>query len=109
MKGGWSKNDSSDLALNITIVSQETNIKWVNADPANQLQEIRAAHVSDAAMRETLRAHFLDQTCLDIMRRSDKSKDDFSAFLAARERLFLEAFEQWGLSTVGEEPLPQDD
>ncbi len=109
MKGGWSKTDSSDLALNITIVSQETNIKWVNADPANQLQEIRSAHVSDAAMRETLKAHFLDQTCLDIMRRSDKSKDDFSAFLAARERLFLEAFERWGLSTAGEEPLPQDD
>lgn len=109
MKGGWSKTDSSDLALNITIVSQETNIKWVNADPANQLQEIRAAHVSDIAMRDTLKAHFLDQTCLDIMRRPDKSKDDFNAFLAARERLFLEAFELWGLSSEGEEPLPQED
>lgn len=109
MKGGWSKPDTSDLALNITIVSQETNIKWVNADPANQLQEIRSAHASAAAMSETLKSHFLDQTCVDIMKRSDKSKDDFNGFLVARERLFLEAFEQWGLSTGGEEPLTQDD
>jgi hypothetical protein len=109
MKGGWSKADTSDLALNITMVSQETNIRWVNADPANQLQEIRTAHTSELTMAQTLTAHFLDKTCVEIMRRPDKTKDDFQSFLVARERLFLDAFEHWGLSVVGEEPLPNEE
>jgi hypothetical protein len=37
------------------------------------------------------------------MKRSDKTRDDFMAFIAARERLFLQAFEEWGLSADGDE------
>jgi hypothetical protein len=63
---GWTKSDSCDLALNITMVSQSTNILWVNSDPANQLQEIFEAQSTTASAMEMLRGHFLDQTCVDI-------------------------------------------
>lgn len=108
MEGGWGKGDTSDLALNITIVSQETNIKWVNADPSNQLQEIRTSHPSDTAMMETLRPHFIDEHCVAIMRRPNKTKKDFQEFLSAREELFLNAFKDWGLTSSPGAGAPSD-
>jgi hypothetical protein len=98
---GWAQDDTSDLALNVTMISKETNIKWVNSNPSDQIVETVTAQGSETSMRKTFAAHFLDQTCIDIMRRSDKTKDDFNAFLSARQRLFFEEFEHWGIVEQG--------
>lgn len=100
---GWDvKRDRSDLALNVTTISQETNIRWINVDPANQIQEIRQAASSDSSMFDLLRSHFLDEECLKILSRPGKSHADFDEFLAAREHLFTKALlDEFGIQTAG--------
>ena len=108
---GWdAKRDSCDVALNVTTLSQETNVRWVNVDPANQISDIIEATASDAAMLSRLAPHFLDGECVAILQRSPKTKIDFVEFLAVREALFLKMFEsQWGLRSSGAPEDPDAD
>ena len=109
---GWDgKKDWCDLALNVTILSQETNSRWVNVDPANQISDIVEATHSEAAMLSRLAAHFLDERSIAILNRAPKSKADFDEFIAHRETLFLNALqEKWGLQSSGAaEPSEEDE
>lgn len=96
---GWDTNkDSNNLALNVMTVSQETNIRWVNVDPANQLQEMRDASASMAALKNCLAANFLNDDCVFALSKPDKTKQDFEQFLKARELMFLDYLKMhWGI------------
>ncbi|MBI2767167.1 MAG: DUF262 domain-containing protein [Chloroflexi bacterium] len=105
---GW--KGTCDLALNVTLISQETNGRWVNVDPANQVQEMEAAANSPASLKSTLRAHFLDSVCVEIMKRQDKTAADFEEFLLARQNLFIQEFEsKWNLLPASPLSLAIDD
>ena len=98
--------DKSNLALNVMVVSQETNIRWVNVDPANQMEEIEAAAASKQATKKQLEAHFLDDICVAIMKRSGKKKSDFEDFLRAREAIVTSYLTvHWGIATATALPV----
>lgn len=91
---GWDrKRDQVDLALNVTIVSAETNLRWLNSDPANQLAEMRNASASTASLLNLLSSHFISQDIVEILERPNKTKEDYEEFLNAREALFLRVLE----------------
>jgi hypothetical protein len=104
------KKDVSDLGLNVSTISQETNLRWLNVDPANQLIDILEASASPAAMAGMLRAHYIDEKCVEILRRPDKTKVDFNEFLVAREACFLQSLaDEWGILAADSPTLGEDD
>ena len=94
---GWTREDTNDVAPNIMFLSQETNIRWLNMDPRQQLTDAFAA-TTEAAVRERLRGHMIDDDCVEILLREDKTAQDFRDFLQARERAFIRALQDWGFN-----------
>ena len=75
----------------------ETNKKWSKMDPVNQLTDIEMAIKDKKTRKAMLLKHGIDDTCVEIMRRPNKTRADFEDFLTARENFFSEKFGEWDL------------
>jgi len=94
---GWQTGiDNSNLALNIMFVEQSTNGRWLNSDPAVQIQESINTLGSEAMVRDIYRQHGITETAFDIMRKPSKTRDDFFDFISERETFFAGLLERYG-------------
>lgn len=93
----WSKKDNANQVLNVMFTDTETNKKWSKMDPANQLTDIEMAIKDRKTRKAMLLKHGIDDTCVEIMRRANKTRADFEDFLTARENFFSEKFREWDL------------
>ena len=84
--------DRHDLALNIMPLTKETNQRWNKMDPTNQIADVRAKWPSE--WTQSYAPFFIDERCIDIMEKPNKTKDDFSLFVRERGRLFQEHIAQ---------------
>lgn len=94
---GWDKTvDSANLALNIMYVEASTNGRWLNADPREQVQDAINVTGSEAMARDIYRAHGITEGAFDILRKPEKTKQDFLDFIAEREAFFAGQLENYG-------------
>ena len=92
----WVKNvDRHDLALNIMPLTKETNKLWSKMDPANQITDVRNQWGSE--LTQLYEPFFIDERCIEIMEKPNKTKDDFALFIKERGRLIQQHIAQrWG-------------
>ena len=94
---GWDKAlDTPNLALNIMYVEESTNGRWLNSDPREQIQDCIKTLGSEAMARDVYRTHGITEAAFDIMKKPEKTKQDFYDFIAEREAFFAGLLEQYG-------------
>ncbi len=84
------RNDIDDehLALNVMPITNTTNNDWGDKDPAYQVQKVLAeSGGSEEELRLRYSKFFIDYTCLNILLKSDKTRDDFLSFIKRRGEL----------------------
>ena len=77
--------DRHDLALNIMPLTKETNQRWSKMDPVNQIADVRNKWGSELPHRYA--PFFIDERCIEIMEKPNKTKDDFALFIKERGNL----------------------
>lgn len=102
---GWvPSRDNEDVALNIMPVTHETNKRWSKMNPADQIVAMRESLGVEERFKEVLAHHFIDASCIAILEKPNKTKNDLYAFLRAREAVFAREIEQkWGFVVGGQE------
>src|SRR6185312_8365277 len=106
----WDENtDTSNLALNIMFTEVNTNASWLHLDPAIQVAKSREIFHSDAMVAETYSIHGITPECLRIMKKPNKSREDFNDFLVAREEFFVELLGGWGFVKPVLPPVETDE
>ena len=92
----WDRDyDKYDLALNVMPITKETNRTWNKMDPANQVTDV--SNLGGAGLVQSYSPFFIDENCLKIMSKPNKTKDDFALFVKERGRLIQEHIAQrWG-------------
>ena len=86
---GWSGGDSSNLALNVMPLTQETNRRWNKMDPLNQVDDVRNEWTSQQ-LRQLYKPFFINERCLEIMEKPGKTRADFYSFISERGKLIQE-------------------
>lgn len=95
----WQKSsDSSNLALNIMYVEPGTNGRWLNSDPREQIEDAIKILGSEAMARECYKQHGIGEAAFNIMRKPEKTKQDFYDFVAERESFFVGQLEHYGFT-----------
>ncbi|MBH5321870.1 GmrSD restriction endonuclease domain-containing protein [Aurantiacibacter sediminis] len=90
---GWvEKEDSANRALNIMYIEPSTNGSWMNCDPRDQVNQVIEKRGSVEAAKEVYRAHGITGAAFDILRKPEKSRQDFYDFIAEREAFFAGFF-----------------
>ena len=84
--------DRHDLALNIMPLTKETNQRWSKMDPANQIADVRNKWGSELPKR--YEPFFIDERCIKIMEKPNKTKDDFALFIKERGNLIQQHIAQ---------------
>ena len=82
---GWSGSDSSNLALNVMPLTKETNRRWNQMNPSDQVADVRNHWPAELLRRYD--SFFINDRCLEIMEKPDKTKEDFSSFISERGKL----------------------
>ena len=77
--------DRHDLALNIMPLTKKTNQLWSKMDPVNQIADVRNEWGSELPHRYA--PFFIDERCIEIMEKPNKTKDDFALFIKERGNL----------------------
>lgn len=95
----WTKKDNANQALNIIFTDSETNRRWSKMNPSDQVADIETENPDEKSRKAMLLKHGIDDECIEIMKRPSKTKADFEEFLSARERVFIEKFGEWNLSS----------
>ena len=94
----WRKNHPGvgtliDTILNRTPLTADTNRHVIrNRLPNTYLPELIAAN-GEAAVRATLESHLISPAAFDILLRDPFTREDFEAFLSARQRTLQDAIE----------------
>lgn len=110
---GWDKaTDNANLALNLMYVEEATNGRWLNSDPREQIEDsIRI--FGEAGTRELYLQHGLTENAFNIMRKPEKSRQDFQDFISEREAFFSGQLEHYGfkrpVANIAGEELEDDD
>ena len=84
--------DRHDLALNIMPLTKGTNQLWSKMDPVNQIADVRNKWGS--ALPQRYEPFFIDERCIEIMEKPNKTKDDFSLFIKERGNLIQQHIAQ---------------
>lgn len=102
---GWDKSDNGDVVLNLMLLESETNKRWLNINPADQLADAKTLQ-SVPKVTEAYRSQFIEGNSLAILGNPSKTKKDFDEFLALRENL-LQGFikTDYGFNIGGNSPL----
>ena len=82
---GWDQRvDNHNLALNVIPVTRQTNQRWSKMNPADQIQDVQDSGAGDVG--SALAPHFINDECLGILKKRNKTREDFHAFVFARGR-----------------------
>ncbi|MEO6091407.1 MAG: DUF262 domain-containing protein [Novosphingobium sp.] len=93
----WNKlTDSANLALNLMYVEEATNGRWLNSDPREQVQDCIRTVGSEPLARQIYRAHGITDAAFEILRKPEKSRQDFFDFISEREAFFSGQLENYG-------------
>ena len=105
----WNPNvDSYNLALNVMPLSKETNRKWNKMNPSDQVEDVRNQWGSEVSDKYEL--FFVDDRCIEIMERPNKTRDDYLAFIEQRGKVVQAHIAQtWGFVPVDQEPEEDDE
>ncbi len=87
------KTDKADKLLNLMFVSRETNKRWLNHDPRDHINEALKA-VSIDHLHSVYAAQFIPANAVSILRKPEKSREDFYSFLEARQAEIQKWIEQ---------------
>lgn len=104
---GW--NENPNVALNVMFTESGTNQKWSKMNPADQIKGIEETFPDPTARQSMMLKHQLNQGCLEILGRPNKSVADFKEFIQTREAYFLEKFREWFPDAVEIELPPETD
>ena len=109
---GWQRNSTKhNLALNVMPLTKETNRRWSKMNPSDQINDVRNRH--DGAWEETVKAYepfFINERCLDIMRRADKGVQDYEEFITERGKAVREYISAtWGFELDEQQAEDEDD
>ena len=74
-------------------------------DPANQVADIKEKIPDEGHRGELLDKLFLDERCIEIMSRADKSVNDYKDFLDARFDLFVRYLSRYGFTRFTDDPI----
>lgn len=87
----WNKKqgDTADVVCNMMFVERDTNRKWLNKNPCDQINEALNG-MSEAQLSEKYASQFISPLAFELLKKPQKSKDDFYAFTAERQRLLRE-------------------
>ena len=100
---GWDKNtDKNEHALNLIPVALETNRKWLNMDPKNQMDDVKSKIPNETKRCDSLKELLLSEECVQILERTTKTKTDYFDFLEARFRVLCSELALWDF-TLGEQ------
>ena len=93
---GFCKNDISDwlpetdddnLAMNVMPITNDTNQKWSANNPADHVQQVfEASGASEEELYSRYAPFFIDNDCLQILRKQHKTRDDFRSFIELRSK-----------------------
>ena len=87
---GWDESrDKHDLALNVMPLTKETNRRWNKSDPAIQVQDARNEWGQEE-LSQLYNLFFINERCLEIMEKPNKTKADFLLFVEERGKLIQE-------------------
>ncbi len=84
--------DKHDLTLNVMPLTKETNQRWSKMDPANQIADVR--NQWGCELSQLYSPFFLDERCIEIMEKPNKTKDDFALFIKERGNLIQQHIAQ---------------
>ena len=97
----WSGGESN-LALNVMPLTKETNRRWNKMDPLNQIADVRNVWPSEVS--QLYKPFFINEYCLAIMEKPQKTTADYGDFINERGRLVQEYIaEKWGFIPVAEQ------
>ncbi|MFE0502672.1 hypothetical protein ACFW0P_18025 [Lysobacter soli] len=83
---GWSEDTSrSDLALNLMLVEEKTNKRWVNFSPGDQIKDAVNHGTPLARVRELYAFQHIPENAFDILQKENLAQNDFEDFLVIRE------------------------
>jgi hypothetical protein len=106
---GWDEKvgDSADVFLNLMQLTASTNSSFLNDDPRQQV--LAAEQKTSAAFIDQIYSNQgIPSDALAILRKAEKSKDDYSNFLKIRETVFEKKLAALGFSKGGGE-ISDDD
>lgn len=94
---GWDeKSDRSNLLLNIMQLDNETNTSFLNDDPVEQIKSAKISNSNKFSQSYAFQG--IDQRCLDLMSKGNKSRGDFLEFLKIREENICKILEKFQFS-----------
>ncbi len=100
----WNQNlTSSDVVLNIAPISAKTNKSWDKMDPANQVAQFEHATPNGEKQKQVLERLMLNDKCIEILKRPNKSKSDYDEFINERFIVFSKLLTLWGFGTSNNE------
>ena len=101
--------DKHDLALNVMPLTKQTNRRWNKMDPANQITDVRNEWGS-VELLQLYEPFFINERCLEIMKKPSKTKDDFSSFIKERGRLIREHItREWDFISDAEQQVEDEE
>ena len=85
---GWnSRNDDCNIILNVMRLTEATNIRFLNDDPMVQVNECIQVN-TESWCKSQFEDQFIPENCFEILRKKDKTRQDFVDFIALREASF---------------------
>ena len=100
--------DKYDLALNVMPLTKETNRRWSKMDPANQIADVRNAW--GAELSKLYEPFLINERCLEIMEKPNKTKEDFRLFIEERGRLIQNYIaERWAFATDSQQQVEDEE
>ena len=104
-----SQSTRYNLALNVMPLTKVTNRKWNKMDPANQVNDVRNHKESESKLLDAYAPFFINEECLKIMQKAEKTVQDFEDFIRAREKAVQSYITQkWGFPSDSLLLLPQE-
>ena len=100
---GWSsKEHTADLALNLMLVEEKTNKRWVNFSPKDQVGDLLNQGRKLERVREQYRVQHIPSNAFDILQRGGLTASDFTDFLVMREAAIQKFIrDRFGLDVSG--------
>jgi len=96
---GWNPDtgDRVDLALNLMLLTKASNARFLNDDPALQIQEaVKGSNNNKVA--KVYEDHGISSDAFGLLKKSPKSRSDYQNFIKLRETFFEQCFAEFGFS-----------
>jgi hypothetical protein len=84
---GWQKGDQGDVILNLMLLEGETNKRWINGNPVDHISEA-IKFQGEINVQSFYAQQFIEGTAFQLLRKPQKTKEEFEEFLVLREKTF---------------------